>query len=362
MTIASDLAKNTWGEVTPEQIDAQVTNAAPGCTWSLISSGDEPLSNNLAITDLSARTRTAYFGQTISGEIVIANTGAKGAENAMVEILAGDRVLFQTDLSLNPNQQRSIPWQIAEQREPLLLVAHIGSDDLDIDNRRYLNIDVRQAPRVLCLASSSEAARHVVMALTSGSVEMRPRVDVKEVNAEGSLKSMGNLSEYNAILLLNLPPLMGDLAKDLKLFVERGGGVLIGLGDRAIATAGDFYPAELGPIVKPEAPRFDPLNYEHPLIAAFRDTPEVGLLSLPVWRYCKLEKVRPSAKVAARFGNGDVALIEETRGRGKVVLFAGSLGAESIDVSENPPVPWSGLPGSAAYVPMIQEWVMRLRG
>lgn len=363
VTIASDMAKNTWGEVSPEQMEKELTGALPNCSWNLNAVGDVAPATNLTISDFTAASGVSYSGQVISGEVTIANTGATAVENAVLEIRAGDRSLFREEVALEAGQQRSIPWKISPQRESVLLTARIDSDDLDIDNRRYLSIEVRPAPRVLCLASSEEAARHVVLALTSGPVETRPRVDVFDDLTTTLSKPPTRLHDYDAVILLNLPEPQGSFASALNKYVEAGGGVLIGLGDRSVRddAAGSvaLYPAELGPVIKLDAPRIDPLDYKHPLMNAFRDAPEVGLLSLPVWRYFKLEKRHPDAKVAAKIGAGDALLVEESLGRGRVVMFAGSLGAESIDTSETPPTPWSGLPGSAAFVPLVQELVMR---
>lgn len=358
--IATDLARNTWGEVNPQQIDAELKNVQPGCAWSLLAVGDVPPQRNLTITEFTCSASAASPGQPLSGELTVANTGAKAAENTMLEIRAGEQALFRERISLAPGQQRSLPWRIAPIRENALLTAVMEPDDLDVDNRRYLAIKLRAAPRILCLASSDEAAKHVVLALTSGAAAQRPQVDVLLLTSSDEDRVRKRLAEYDAVLLLNIPPPEGSLAETLRQYVENGGGILIGLGDRTAAEsmkASNWYPATLGPVIKLNAPRLDPLNYEHPLMAAFRDAPEVGLLSPPIWRFQKLEPLHPQAKIAARFDNGDPALVEESRGRGRMVLFAGSLGAESIDPSETPPAPWSGLPGSAAYVPIIREWV-----
>lgn len=363
VAITSDVAKNTWGEVSPEQVDKQLTDAAPNCSWNLIPVGDVAPAANLTISDFAAASSVSYVGQVISGVVTLANTGATEVENAVLEIRVGDRSLFREEVTLAAGQQQSIPWKISPQRESVQLTARIDSDDLEVDNRRYLSIEIRAAPRVLCLASSEEAARHVVLALTSGPVETRPRVDVFDDLTITISKPPAKLADYDAVILLNLPEPQGNFASALNEYVEAGGGVLIGLGDRSVrneaTSASGLYPAELGPVIRLEAPRIDPLDYKHPLMSAFRDAPEVGLLALPVWRYFKLDKIHPDAKVAARIGAGDALLLEESLGRGRVVMFSGSLGAESIDTSETPPTPWSGLPGSAAFVPLVQELVMR---
>jgi hypothetical protein len=366
VTFASDLARNSWAAVTPEQLDAEFVDSTRGIHWSMIEAAHSPLQNNLAISQFRANQSIAYAGQPFAGSIELMNTGTSDCESALVEIRTGDRVLFRDEISLKAGQQVAKPWRIEKATESLLLEARIDSDDLEMDNTRYLASEVRAAPRVLCLASSREAAEHFTLALTAGPAETRPKVDLMEAAASETIDSTAKLSDYDAIVLLNLPLLTGAFSRDLMRFVENGGGVLIGLGDRAAganataAIAVDFYPAAVGAVVRVESPRFDPLDYAHPLLAGFRDAPEVALPSLPAWRYCKLEGIRPAAKIAARFGNGDPALIEQAIGRGRVVLFAGSLGAESIDRQEGQAMPWSGLPGSAAYVPLIQEWVKRI--
>lgn len=366
VTIASDLAKNSWQEINPVEIDTEFANLQSIASWSILASKTAPIPRNLAISQFRSDQSAFYPGQPITGLMEIANTGLTPFRDVLVEIRDGDRVLYRDLISLDPGQQIVKRWSIDDVQDAVLLEARVDADDLSLDNQRFLAIEKRAAPRVLCVASSRVAAEHFLLALASGSPTSRPQVDLLEVgNLESSLGTT-RLSPYDAVVLLNLSPPTADTARDLRAFVERGGGVLVGLGDRATGDSSspvnttDFLPASIGMMAKTDAPRLDPLGFQHPLLAAFRDAPEVGILSLPIWRYCKLESVRPTAKVAARFGSGDPALLEESVGRGTIVLFAGSLGAESIDKSENPATPWSGLPGSAAYVPLIHEWVMRV--
>jgi hypothetical protein len=366
VTFASDLARNSWKALTPGQLDAELNKFANAVSWTMVEMVDSPLQNNLAISQFRADQEKAYLGHPIAGTIELINTGTQDREGAFLEIRSGDRVLFREAISLKAGQQVSKSWSIGPATEPLALEARVDSDDLPMDNSRFLAIDVRAAPRVLCLASSREATEHFVLALTAGPAETRPKVDRTEVDAWETLGSTTLSPEYDVVVLLNLEPPSGAAARNLMRFVESGGGVLIGLGDRSIranattASAANFYPATLGGVVRVDSPRFDPLNNQHPLLAAFRDAPEVGLLSLPIWRYCKLEAVSPDAKIAAKFGNGDPALVEWALGRGRVVLFAGSLGAESVDRQQGQAMPWSGATGAAAYVPLIQECVKRV--
>lgn len=383
VTIATDLARNSFGPLTPQQIDAELSAAAPGVSWTLQVVGEAPPRMNLAIADFRSDAGVAYQGEGVTGVVDVINAGSAPVENHLLELRAGDEVLFREEISLAAGEQTSLPWRIIPSRGPLLLEARLDEDDLTIDNRRYLAMQVRATPRLLCIASSRAAAQHVLLALTSGPPQTRPTVDLL---LEGQPPT--SLAEYDAVLLLNLPlhdaalqntPIRGKTSVDtasqsnaetltfaeaLRRYVEQGGGLVIGLGDRAApdtalrAPLNELVPASIGPLQRVDAPRLDPLDYEHPLLAAFRDAPEVGITSPPIWRYLKLTP-QNSAKVAARFGNGDPALMEAAVGRGRVILFAGSLGAESVDLADGSSTPWSGLPGSAAYVPLLLEWTRR---
>jgi hypothetical protein len=96
---------------------------------------------------------------------------------------------------------------------------------------------------------------------------------------------------------------------------------------------------------------FDPLGYRHPLLAEFRNqavTVVAGLTRASTWRYHKLTLPKDTkAQVALAFENGDPALIEAPRRRGKVFQAATSADAD-----------WTNWPVHHSYPPVMQRMVL----
>jgi hypothetical protein len=115
-------------------------------------------------------------------------------------------------------------------------------------------------------------------------------------------------------------------------------------------------PARLGQLVS-EAQyhyRFDPLEYQHPLVRVFQGREQSGLLTTPVYKYFRLV-VDPSSKarVALAFDGGDPAIVEETIGRGRSILVATEGSLSSIDPATRNP--WTTMPAWPSFVPIVQE-------
>ena len=113
-------------------------------------------------------------------------------------------------------------------------------------------------------------------------------------------------------------------------------------------------PARLGPLVGNSAHRFDPRGYAHPILEPFRGQERSGLISTPVWRYIQLTPADGSrARVALQFENGDPAIVEETIGRGQIVLLATAVSLSSMDLSTQPATPWTALPTWPSFPPLV---------
>jgi hypothetical protein len=96
----------------------------------------------------------------------------------------------------------------------------------------------------------------------------------------------------------------------------------------------------------------NPLGYRHPLVSEFRGEPDpvtAGLTRALTWQYHRLVLPRETtAKVAVAFDNGDPAVVEMPRERGRVVLVATSADAA-----------WTSWPLHNSYPPVMQQLVLQ---
>lgn len=119
----------------------------------------------------------------------------------------------------------------------------------------------------------------------------------------------------------------------------------------------NLLPAKLNEVVGDRRHAFDPLEYRHPLTVPFRGHERAGLLTVPTWRYIRLDQVDTAASVALAFDNGDPAIITAEKGQGRVLLVATAASPESVDRSTDPPTPWTALASWPSFPPLIHEMV-----
>jgi hypothetical protein len=139
----------------------------------------------------------------------------------------------------------------------------------------------------------------------------------------------------------------------LKQFVERGGGLLVVLGDHSAWPAGDadVLPGRLAAVVDPTNGRGDAIgfiDYSHPVFEVFKAPRSGDFSSAHIFRYRAIEPV-PDARVLARFDDGGVTGVERRIGAGRVVVWTSTL-----DDS------WSDLALKPVFLPLVHQLVRYL--
>lgn len=328
---------------------------------------------NVAITDLWLEQpyATARRQITVLGEV--RNFGRQPQHRRLEWLVDGRRVGEET-LQLEPGGRTTISLSYRfETAGNRAIEARLAPDLLDVDDRRWLSIPVKDQLRVLLVsgrpasANQPGAADYLDVALAPLSAEQGALVRTRLIS-ERMLAEVP-LEEFDCVVLADVAQFTAGEARLLASYVHAGGGLIFFLGpqvqtenyNRHLYTPEDprlrLLPARLGPLVdQPEYVYFNPLGYSHPLLAAFRGQERAGLLSTPVRAYVKLELAatppHTAAKLALAFNTGDAAVVEEPLGRGRVILVA-----TSADAS------WNFLPTSPAFVPLVQEMLgLAVRG
>jgi hypothetical protein len=152
-----------------------------------------------------------------------------------------------------------------------------------------------------------------------------------------------------SLLILHDAPVRGAAGRAIAEFVERGGGLLVALGEGSAAPAWEpalaaLFPARIGDVVDRTdvgGARLAAFEGSHPVFAPFSG-PHTGDLTAP--RMLRFRALTPTAdaRVVARFADGAPALVERTVGRGRIVLWASTLDAYWTDIALDP-----------VYVPLV---------
>jgi hypothetical protein len=252
----------------------------------------------------------------------------------------------------------------------------VDDGSLPADDRRYFAFEVVDAVEVLAInGAPSRIARFdelffLKTALAAAEGDKSPiRVDQASPDALATI----DLAKYRAVLLANVESLPAAGIEKLESFVDRGGSLLMFLGDRtnqpyfnqtfagenhlhgglsparligvegkpSSANSGDEKSKNAGPSVA----SVGQIDLDHAVLAAFDDPRSANLMQVT---FQALWTVEPGeSAVLMRANTGSPLLVEKAFGKGRVMLFASTCDRD-----------WTNFPVRPAYLP----WIYRLVG
>jgi hypothetical protein len=243
-------------------------------------------------------------------------------EHATVGAHASGSVTFTQFTLAGPNVRGSV---------------HAGSDPLPADNTFHFVLTPSAPVSVMVVDSGdrSDASLFLSKALSVGTTP------TFQVDISPASRVTPPALEKRAVVVLNdtmFPPAGGGGA--LKRFVERGGGLLIVMGDHSSWPQGetDLLPGRLGATVDRTTGRSGSLgylDYSHPVFEVFK-APRSGDFSAGhVFRYRALQ-AGPTDRVLARFDDGAIAAAERKVGAGRVIVWTTTLDDTWTDIAVKP--------------------------
>ncbi|RPH52231.1 MAG: VWA domain-containing protein [Planctomycetota bacterium] len=242
---------------------------------------------------------------------------------------------------------------------PHVVRVSIDPDYLDVDDSRWLAVDVKSAIRALVIDgepkdSPKESETFAfVLALDPTRQGDIFSIDVKTVelfNAEG-------LDAYDFLVLANVQSLTSDRVEKIESFVRRGGGLFVSLGNRVDKVSFNEYfwkkgaglsPAQLeeiagdapgGGIERGTERRISKFELGHPMFRTFQKRTMAALYDLVFYKYYKVKDFEPEKVLAALDDNfASPLFLEKTLDEGKVILLASTLDHEwNAGIQAHPP-------------------------
>lgn len=235
----------------------------------------------------------------------------RGEKIAAVDDNGQGRVVFETaDLPLGTHQG-AVELQ--------------GADPLNVDNIRYFTVEVRPPARVLLVGERVEDVRFVREALCPSLGDAPSRFDCEAITFAAA--SQAALEDYQAVLLLDPPPLADELWNRLGEFASAGGGVGVWLGHNALGEV-DAFNTESARRLLPgrlkrrsgEETYLRPQRLDHPSLAGLRNYDEIPWPLCRVFSFWQFDELAADAYVVAHFANDEPAIFERAAGRGRVLV------------------------------------------
>lgn len=235
------------------------------------------------------------------------------------------------------------------------------------DNRRYFAFEVMDSIKVLAVnGAPSQVARldelYFLKAALTANTEGKSAVQVDDVTpAELATR---NFDGYPVVILANVESLTAPAVEKLEAYVDRGGSLLVFLGDKtnvqfynstfadATRLHGGLLPGRLGdragdPEGKEDFAFVANVDYEHPALSAFHDPKFANLAGVTfkaLWSVNAGE-----SQVLMRANTGTPLLCEKNFGKGKVLLFASTCDRD-----------WTSFPVRPAFLPWVHRIVAYL--
>jgi len=372
----TDLGRTTWAPDFPNEEAAGEFRASleelAAQTPLVVFDLGETDGENVAVTRLETPDRIVTWRQEVTLEATLRNFGARASSSQFVELWVDEARIQQSQLELPAGGEESVLFTHRFETPGQHVVAvRLGGDLLDVDNHRWLSLPVRDHLQVLCIGGKRGATRYLLDALAPGGEEKS--LVQPQVAPESALVEL-DLTQFDCIFFANVGQFTPGEAKLLEAYLKQGGGLVFFMGDRvlpdrynAVLAGGDpaaprILPAKIENLVDEARYRFDPGDYEHPIISAFRGNERAGLLSTPIYRYYRLAvpDIWRDSRVALRFEGGDPAIVEAPRYRGRSILVATAASLSSVNPATRSP--WTTMPTWPSFLPIVQELLATAAG
>lgn len=340
--LISDFQKTGWSGSEEAKFPEGMTLK----TVSVASAG----TTNLAIPSVSFA-RAAFSGQErITLTAGLSNKGDTAARDVPVALEVDGHEIESQKVTVEPHASRAVTFAQFTLAGPNVRgVVRAGTDPMPADNQFNFVLTPSEPVSVLVVDNGSgEASLFLSKALAIGTA---PAFQLETVAA-------GRVSpasfDKRSVVVLNdttFPP--GAGAGALKKYLERGGGVLVVMGDHTTWPAGeaDLLPGKIGSAVNRMSGRSGSLgflDYSHPVFEVFK-APRSGDFSAAHFFQYRALDAQPTDRVLARFDDGAPAAVERKVGAGRVIAWTSTLDDTWTDVAVKP-----------VFLPLVHQLVRYL--
>ncbi len=311
----------------------------------------EQNSPNLTVTDIGLQ--PLIYQSKYSDKLTarIANFSDEAKDGVRVEFQLNDHTVEKREIKVAARDATPVEFTGFNLNEGVNRgVIVIEGDNFTFDNR--FNFTLRRVEQMKALAIETATrgrseSFYLRNALTTG--ENLPFN--LEIKSAGSVNP-GDLGAYR-VIILNDAAVNQALAAQLVKFVEGGGGLIIAAGPHTEPAAfnqafQNFAPAKLEEAVqlRGDYVAMSEIKTDHPIFEVFNRGGR--LATARVFGYVR-STANEGAGVIARFEDGNPALIETSRGGGKLLLFTSTLDAS-----------WNDLPLTPIYLPLVRQMARHL--
>lgn len=334
VVLVSDFQKVGWQDEGPE--DVQLSE---GITFTPRNVGAN--ADNTAVSGVVLGRDYESGRERVSLSARLVHKGASARRDLAVHLELEGRVVETRSLSLEKDASATVAFT-AVPLPPAATRAsvRVAADALPVDDAFHFLIAPGRDVGVLVLEAGGARPQASLFLRRALEVGDRPRFRI-EVKSLASLRA-DDLATREAVVVNDTPPLPSDAKALLSSFVERGGGLVLALGDRAGA----------GAFVNPSPPvdrsgggggTLAFLDYTHPIFEPFKGPRGGDFTTARFLRHRGL-KDELSWRILSRYDDGGVALAEQVVGQGRVLAWTSTL--DTL---------WTDLPLKPVFLPFVHQ-------
>jgi len=332
-----------------------------------VAKGRKVLPNHF-LADLKAEPAPQSGVRAVQVGFTVRNVSDAPAREIQATVELGGRVVGKTFLALTPGgtAQKTLTVR-SEVGGPVAGAVTLSPDGLAEDDRRDFVVQVPRELRALVVDGSPSPVRYRDEVFFLEAALSAPSSPIRPVVKDASAGLREPLEGYDVVVLANVPAPVPEEVARLKAFVERGGGLLLSMGDKVepepwTARMGELLPRPLR-LVKAagseagagdgRAAKFGDVHWSDPLFAPFSGRGREGLMGARFQRYMLVEGGARSdgSDVLAAFDDGAPAFITARHGHGRVLLFTSTLDRD-----------WGDFAIRTSYLPLVQRAAAWLAG
>ena len=349
VTDAQDRAFQDWHAPVAEMKGADRTVVC------LVNVSEDRSSDNVGIMAVKLPAGASAASGSMPVGVLVKNFSDQKKE-LVVELEIAGKVRGSKPATFEPGEERSVQLEVPVSRSGAYLgQVRLSTDRLTTDNAWHFGLTIDTTVPVLCVNGEpsnvpKEDELLFLLAALSPPGGQSP-FQVKQVTPAEA--ESWDLVRYHLVILANVRAVEGRFLEQLGRYVNRGGALLVFLGDRVdresygrylcAGGGGELLPARLGELVSSAVGQpFGWFDSGHPLFHRFAKGRPFTEFSAS--RYYRLAQMGSADRVLARFGVNDPLLVERAVGRGKVVLCTTSADRE-----------WSNFPAHPNYVALVHE-------
>ena len=340
--------------------------------------------DNVAIESIDLPAGQPIKDQPAQVEVRVRNYGGTPRSAVPVTIWLENSVVGRNTVALAADASATVRTTIRfPDAGSSVITASLKSTGQTSDDRLDRVVDVAGPARVLILTDDAPlaslnptrrpsgfetASEFVQLALAPYATTGRPGKDpaVVTVTSPSHWPASQDPDRFDVVILLNVARLTAGQARDLEQYAYGGGGIIIAPGN--LTRVDEFNtvlfrggtgisPASLGPPTSPAASgptSLGDLSVNHPLLRLMSGGTAASLVPPPTdlefYRWFPATARASDARVVAAYAAGGAPfLIEDTAGRGRVLLVTTSLDNR-----------WSTLPQTDLFLPLLQSAVRYL--